>query len=145
MKTDTHFHSSSQGFVYSPPQSHPAPPPLLLKVEFVGCSGVRPHRISSELPGGNGGLFIFLFQKADACALSQPRREQIAFKLSNSLPVCCIWQSESFPKGLVHSDAVCVILLRDSASYAESGNYINRQLNEFFFLGVGGVGGGVWG
>lgn len=34
---------------------------------------------------------------------------------------------ESFPKGLLHTDAVCVISLRDSA---QTGYNINKQLNE---------------
>lgn len=59
----------------------------------------------------SGGLFIFLFERTDACVLSQPRQEQIAFRFVQQRAYMlhlAIW--EWLPKGLLHTSAVCVIL-----------------------------------
>ena len=44
--------------MYGPPPSHLAPPVVLLKVEFVGCSGVQPIEYPPELPREAGVVYL---------------------------------------------------------------------------------------
>lgn len=70
------------------------------------------HRIyPGELPRGRGemlgGLFIFPFERADA--LSQPRREQIAF-MSVRQPRRRAEQSEASPGGAASLRCLCYLV-----------------------------------